>query len=101
MTASAKCFTRENDCVTREIAGETIIVPIRNRVGDLDSIYTLNEVGTMIWQLIDGLKSIDEIVEAIHQTYDVKPEEAAKDAVEFLTSLEQAGLIKEYEQRSL
>jgi len=96
-----KCFARGNDCVAREIAGETIIVPIRNHVGDLDSIYTLNEVGTMIWQLIDGHKSTDEIAEAIHKTYDVKPEEAAKDTVAFLESLAEAGLIEELGQRSL
>ena len=95
MTASAKCYVRENDCVTREIAGETIIVPIRNRVGDLDSIFTLNEVGTMIWQLIDGRTSTHQIAEAIHQAYDVEQEEATRDTVGFLESLKSAGLIKE------
>jgi len=95
MTASAKCFARENDCVTREIAGETIIVPIRNRVGDLDSIFTLNEVGTMIWQLIDGRTSTRQIAEAIHRAYDVEQDEATRDIVGFLESLKSAGLIKE------
>jgi hypothetical protein len=95
MTASAKCFSRENDCVTREIAGETIIVPIRNRVGDLDSIFTLNEVGTMIWQLLDGRTNTHQIAEAVQQAYDVKQEEAIRDIVDFLESLKTAGLIKE------
>ena len=95
MTAIAKRFARENDCVTREIAGETIIVPIRNRVGDLDSIFTLNEVGTLIWQLLDGQTNSHQIVEAIHRTYDVEEEDAARDTADFLESLETAGLIKE------
>ena len=93
MEALEKCFFKENNCVTREIAGETIIVPIKGRVGDLDSIYTLNEVGTLIWQLIDGQKSIDQIVQAVRQAYDVESEEVTKDAVDFLSSLEEAGLI--------
>jgi hypothetical protein len=93
METLGKCFLKENNCVTREIAGETIIVPIKGRVGDLDSIYTLNEVGTMIWQLIDGQKSIGQIVQAVRQTYDVEPEEVEKDTGDFLHSLEQAGLI--------
>ena len=94
METLEKCFFKENNCVTREIAGETIIVPIKGRVGDLDSIYTLNEVGTMIWQLIDGQKSIGQIVQAVRQTYDVEPEEVKKDTADFLHSLEQAGLIR-------
>ena len=93
MEALEKCFFKEDNCVTREIAGETIIVPIKGRVGDLDSIYTLNEVGTMIWQLIDGQRNIDQIVQAVRETYNVESEEVTKDAVNFLSSLENAGLI--------
>jgi len=90
-----KCFTKQTDCVTREIGGETIIVPIKSRVGDLDSIFTLNEVGTMIWQLIDGQRNTGQIAEAVHRTYDVEPKEIEKDTLDFLHSLEEVGLIRE------
>jgi hypothetical protein len=93
METLEKCFSKEDNCVTREIAGETIIVPIKGRVGDLDSIYTLNEVGTLIWHLIDGQRNIDQIVQTVRETYDVESEEVTKDAVDFLSSLEKAGLI--------
>ena len=93
MEALEKCFFKEDNCVTREIAGETIIVPIKGRVGDLDSIYTLNEVGTLIWQLIDGQRNIGQIVQSVRQTYDVESEEVTRDTFDFLGSLEEAGLI--------
>ena len=93
MEALERCFSKEDNCVTREIAGETIIVPIKSRVGDLDSIYTLNEVGTLIWQLIDGQRNIGQIVQSVRETYDVKSEEVTKDTFDFLGSLEKAGLI--------
>jgi len=41
-------FAKKNNLVTRNIGGETIIVPVEGHVGDLDSIYTLNEVGSTI-----------------------------------------------------
>ena len=93
METLEKCFSKEDSCVTREIAGETIIVPIKGRVGDLDSIYTLNEVGTLIWQLIDGQRNIGQIVQSVRQTYDVESEEVTRDTFDFLGSLEKAGLI--------
>ena len=96
MDSLAKCFSRDTNCVTREIAGETLIVPIKNRVGDLDSIYTLNEVATIIWQLVNGQTSVDKIIDAVHDAYDVDREEATKDTVEFLDSLEKEGLIKDH-----
>jgi hypothetical protein len=94
MNIPKRYFTKEKDLVTRNVAGETIIVPIKNKVGDLDSIYTLNEVGTVIWELIDGEKSVSQIAEELYLTYDVTPEEAKKDTVDFITTLKEAGLVR-------
>ena len=94
MNILTRYYAKDADLVTRCVAGETIIVPIKNKVGDLDSIYTLNDIGTMIWQLIDGKKNVGQIVESICNAYEVTPEEAEEDAVDFLKSLEEAGLIR-------
>jgi len=40
MSDSEHRFTKGDGFVTRNIAGETIIVPVRGGVGDLDSIFT-------------------------------------------------------------
>ena len=86
-------FVRKCDFVTRRIAGETLIVPIRGRVGDLDAIYTLNEMGTVIWELIDGRKDVRQIVEAVSNGYEVVAADAENDTVGFLEALQAAGLI--------
>lgn len=94
MNRFTKQFVKASDWVTRCITGETIIVPVRAGVGDLDSIYTVNEVGTRIWELIDGRTPISRIVEVITNEYEITPEEAEKDIVDFLGSLEAADLIR-------
>jgi hypothetical protein len=66
---------------------------VRSGVGDLDSIYTLNEVGTSIWKLIDGTRSVEQIVEQIGNEYEVRNDEATTDVFEFLITLEAEGLI--------
>ena len=88
-----KHFIKKRDLVTRSILGETILVPIKTNAGDLDAIYTLNEVGTVIWDLLDAKSSVGQITEAICRQYEVAPEDSAKDVVDFLESLEKAGLI--------
>ena len=95
MNNLTRCYVKETNLVTRDIVGETIIVPVKSNVGDLDSIYTLNELGTLIWQHIDGKNTLTHIVDAICSAYDVTPEEARKDALEFLKSLETGGLIRQ------
>ena len=79
MTIFTKCYMKEGDLVTRCVAGETIIVPVRAHVAELDSIFTLNEVGTMIWQLIDGRTRVGQIAEATCRAYEIGLEEAAED----------------------
>ena len=88
------CFVKENDLVTRDVVGEKIIVPIKGHVGDLEGVFTLNEVGTVIWALIDGQTTARELAAAVVNEYDVGEVEAEKDVVDFLQSLEDAGLIR-------
>ena len=94
MSISASYYAKDIDLVTRCVAGETIIVPVRNNVGNLDSIYALNEVGSLIWELIDGKNSINQIVEAVCDAYEVTSEAAKKDISDFVNTLETSGLIR-------
>jgi len=80
--------------VTRQIAGETIIVPVRDNVADLDAIYTLNEVGSRIWQLIDGPTPVEQIARHISEEFDVSASQAAEETSAFLTELHTIGLIQ-------
>ena len=74
--------------VSREIAGEAILVPIRQNVGDLESIYTLNETAARVWELIDGKNTVRDIRDAIVTEFAVDEDEAEDDLVELLCDLE-------------
>ncbi|OLE53998.1 MAG: hypothetical protein AUG51_10265 [Acidobacteria bacterium 13_1_20CM_3_53_8] len=94
MSSSEKSFVRDDELTTRVIAGETLVVPVRGRVGDLDSIYTLNEVASRIWQLIGEGFTVRRIVEIIGDEFEVESVEAERDVSELLASMEEAGLIR-------
>ncbi len=93
MHSGSDRIVKGEDLVTRRIAGETIIVPIYRGVGDLDSIFTLNEAGSFIWDLVGREIRFKQIVEALCSEYEVGAEEAAKDLTAFLESLKEAGLV--------
>jgi len=94
MTTTATCFAKKGEFVARSIAGDTIIVPIRGQTGDLNSIYNLNEVGSFIWNLIDGRTTLSHLVQAVYREFEVTPEAAQEDTVEFVGALESAGIIE-------
>jgi hypothetical protein len=81
--------------VTREIAGETLIVPVTGRAMDLESIYVLNPVGSRIWALLRSPTTAGQIAGIVASEFEVSPEHAAGDVTEFLESLSARGLIRE------
>jgi hypothetical protein len=86
-------FTRSRSVVSRVVAGETLIVPVRGKVGDLASIYSFNGTGSLIWQLLDSPHDLAELIHAVEREYDVEPEQAQKDVAQFLNDMLSVGLV--------
>ena len=82
-------FQKNENFVFRQIDDETILVPIKNNVGDMGSIYNLNEVGAYIWEHLDGEKTLSEIKNKIAVEFEVSPETAEEDLMEFVDQLEE------------
>jgi len=74
--------------VARNIAGEVILVPIRSNVGDLDSIYTLNETAAFVWEHFDGVRTLAEIVAAVVAEFEVETAQAEQDTLALTAQLE-------------
>jgi hypothetical protein len=79
--------------VSRTIAGDVIIVPVRGGVGDLDAIFTLNSVGATIWNLIDGVTPIERLAAAVSNEYEVSESAAQGDVATFVQLLIGKGLL--------
>ena len=86
-------FRRTQDVVCRSVGAESILVPIRNNVGNLDFVYTLSPVAARIWTLLDGVKSADEIVDVICSEYDIDRDTALADLTALVRDLAEVSLI--------
>jgi len=86
-------YRKRPDVVSRRIAGEAVLVPVRSQVAEIDSLFTLNEMGSLVWDLLDGERTVSQIAEVICESHEVTAEEATRDLLEFLAALESAGLI--------
>jgi hypothetical protein len=89
-----KKYTKDPNIVFRKVVDECILVPVKQKADELDSIFTLNTVGSRIWELIDGEKSITDIKEILINEYEVTTEEAEADLKEFIKKLEQIGAVR-------
>jgi len=63
------------------------------------TLFTLNPTATVLWQAADGATPLDEIVErSICAEFDVKPEDAMRDAEELAEKLAKHGILLISEQ---
>ena len=80
--------------VTRKTGNEYVLVPIANNIADMNSVYTLNETGAFIWEQIDGIKSVEEIIGALTEEYDIDYDNASEDVFLFIENMKRWLIVK-------
>jgi len=90
-------FIHKRDVVFRRIGDQALLVPIKGGMGELGSIFTLSDVAASIWLLIEPTRSIQEIANAVTESFEVSREQALTDVTKFLQLLEQKNLIESFQ----
>lgn len=83
----------KKELIKREIAGDTILVPVGKSVFDSNGLFVMNELGTFLWDRLPAAKDESELLAAVLEEYEVSPEEAAKDIREFLERLKKLEIL--------
>ena len=86
-------FNKKDDIVSRKIAGETILVPIRGKLADMQKIFSLNPVAEYIWKQLDGKKLLGDIRAMLLERYDVDETDLDTDIREFIEEMLKEELI--------
>ena len=85
-TTSVDTIYKKTDWfISRRIAEEAVLVPLRAVSGNNDFIYALNEPAAAAWELLDGDHALSWVAQQIVGQFEVSEAEAAQD----LTSLVQ------------
>ena len=92
-------FWKNKNFVFRQIDEETILVPIKDNLGDMGSIYNLNEVGAFVWEHLDGKKTLLDIKNMVSEAFEISPKAAEGDLNEFVSQLEEIEAILPGEQK--
>jgi coenzyme PQQ synthesis protein D (PqqD) len=92
--ARTAALRRSRAVVSRVVADEAVVVPIRCGAADMDSIFTFNEVGTRLWALIEANQNAGDLAALLETEYGLSAEHAAADTEQFLSELIDAGLIE-------
>lgn len=94
MNEGTRVLRKRQEIVTRRVAGETLLIPIRGRLADLQRIFALDPVAEHVWERLDGSADLDAIRGSVLAAFDVGEEQAGRDIAEFVAALESAGLVE-------
>jgi len=78
----------KKEFILREVAGETIVVPVGSMALNFNGIISLDPVGTVIWKALEQGKEREEILNEILENFEVEKEIAETDMDEFLKQLQ-------------
>ena len=82
-------ISRSSNIAARMLAGEMMVMNSAD-----STFFTLNEVATAIWQAADGRTPLREIVRHnVCGQFDIDPEQAERDARQFVEDLSQHGIL--------
>lgn len=92
---SSRKWRRNPNVVARRIGDDTILVPTGRDIVDRRCLFTLNDTGSFIWELLADARTADQIHAALLEEFDVAGDQAREDLDLFLGRLEDAGCIAE------
>ncbi len=73
---------RGPDVIWRKMGEEMVLLNVKN-----ENYYSLNEVGSRVWELIDGQATPDQIASRVAEEYDAPEEQVESDVMELLRDL--------------
>ncbi|MDU6198551.1 MAG: PqqD family protein [Intestinibacter bartlettii] len=82
-----------SEYVMREIAGDTILIPIGDTINNFNGLVILNELAKFIWEKMPQAKDEEELLNYILDEYEVEREVAKSDLDEFLEMLKKENII--------
>ena len=87
--------SKSHSIVTRKTGNEYVLVPVANNIADMNSVYTLNETGAFIWEHIDGIRCVKELIEALVEEYETDEKTAADDVFSFISDMKKYMIVND------
>ena len=80
-------YRQHSNIVARKVAGEFLLIPLKQGMVDAQRVFTLNEVGQRVWDLLKAGQTVRSVAQNITTEFDVEINEALDDVRGLITLL--------------
>jgi len=86
-------YQKSESIISRNIAGEAVLVPLRRNAADLDNIYALNETAALVWESLDGENTLQDVLKRVVTEFEVYEADAERDLLDLVAHLCELGAV--------
>lgn len=80
--------------VKRDVAGETILVPIGDATLKIKGLITLNETASVLWDALPHAENVAQLADVLENEFEADRKTLLQDAENFLESMRGLGIIQ-------
>lgn len=80
--------------IVRKIAGEHVLVPTGSTAEEFNGMMTMTETAALIWENLEKVDSLEEMIDLVMQEYEVDQETAERDVTALVNELVRIGFIQ-------
>jgi Coenzyme PQQ synthesis protein D (PqqD) len=93
ITAQSRFRAREEEVAAKVMDGEAILINLSNGI-----YYSMDKAGGLVWEMVEGRRSVEEMAACIVARYEVSAEQARADLERLMEELVQENLVTEAEE---
>ena len=86
-------YKRSENVVSRELGGQTVLIPIQQQGVDVQRIYALNATAEAIWELLVIPSTLEDIVVKLGEEYIASAELIRNDLVKLLNEMVEENVV--------
>lgn len=84
---------RNKAFIKRKIGTRYVIVAMGKAAKKFEGMISVNQTGSVIWELLENEISLDEVITALTERYDIDADTARADAAQFIDALKGVGAV--------
>lgn len=88
-------YVKSANFVEKRVGDELILVPLSQQVAQMSEVFTLNDVGAFIWDLIVNPHTLEQLVNQVVDHFEVSIQIAQHDIIAFLNQAKAKNIVKE------
>lgn len=93
MDSLKTAYRKKPNVVKRRIAGETLLIPIRGELVNMEILFALDPTAEFIWDRIEADRALDGILLDVMDAFNIDRDTARSDLGSFVAELQEAGII--------